>query len=289
MDKRAFLAIALSILILVIYQEWMTRYYGTPAPAPEAEKKEPEKAPAAEQPLPAPSPQTKPPSVPVNREVKEVRVETDNYIALFTNQGARLKSFKFKNYRRAVNENSPPFDIVQSAAGVPLPLGIRWQSPMPFDDEELLYSVQGSDLKLAGDSKETLVFSGRTANGTVITKTFTFFGSTYPVQFEVSVAAAEGGSPVPEVMLTAKSDHSTPNPDAHFEGFIALVDNKIHREPPAEIAKGHEFSGDIAWAGFGYTYFFFGLVPDNGAQHRLWVRQWRGFCCCTQRPSRNAG
>ena len=48
MDKRAFLAIALSILILVIYQEWMTRYYGTPTVAPEAEKKEPERAPIAE-------------------------------------------------------------------------------------------------------------------------------------------------------------------------------------------------------------------------------------------------
>src|SRR5215468_8217011 len=212
MDKRAFLAIALSILILVIYQEWITRYYGTPTLAPEAEKKEPERAPVAEQSVPAPSPPTKPVAVPVSPEAKDIRVETDNYIALFTNQGARLKSFKFKNYRNAVNENSPHFDIVQSAAGVPLPLGIRWQSPMPFDDEELLYLVQGSDLKLTGDSKETLVFSGRMANGTVITKTFTFSGSTYPVQFEVSVATTDGGPPVPEVMLTANSDHSVPNP-----------------------------------------------------------------------------
>src|SRR5215510_12111678 len=82
MDKRAFLAIALSILILVIYQEWMTRYYGTPAPAPPS------------------------------KEVKEINIETDNYIAVFTNQGARLKSLKFKKYRSAVKDNSPPFDIV---------------------------------------------------------------------------------------------------------------------------------------------------------------------------------
>src|SRR5262245_51642940 len=247
MDKRAFLAIALSILILVIYQEWMTRYYGTPTLAPEAEKKEPERAPVAEQSVPAPSPPTKPVAVTVSPEAndqhKTISVKCNNYIALFTNQWARLKSFNFKNYRSSVGENTPPFDIVQSAPGVPLPLGIRWQSPAPFDDEELLYSVQGNDLKLAGDSKDNLIFSGRTSNGTVITKTFTFFGSTYPLQFEVSVSAAEGGTPVPEVMLTAKSDHSVPNPDAHFEGFIALVDNKIRREPPAEIAKGHEFAG----------------------------------------------
>ena len=70
------------------------------------------------------------------------------------------------------------------------PWGVRWQNPAPFDDEELLYSVEGSDLKLTGESKSTLVFRGRTANGTVITKTFTFSGSTYPISFEVSVATA---------------------------------------------------------------------------------------------------
>jgi YidC/Oxa1 family membrane protein insertase len=275
MDKRAFLAIGLSILILVIYQEWVTRYYGTPTPVPEAEKKEPERTPATgpQQPAPTAPPQVKPVPVPLSREAKDIHVETDNYIAVFTNQGARLKSFKFKKYRNSVQENSPPFDIVDSAPGVPLPLGIRWQIPTPFDDEEVLYSVEGNDLKLTGDSKSTLVFSGRTANGTVITKGFTFSGSTYPVQLEVSVAPGDGSAPVPELMLTAKSDHSVPNPDAHFEGFIALVDNKIHREPPAEIVKGHEFVGDVAWAGFGYTYFFFGLLPDNGAQHRVTVRQ----------------
>ena len=273
MDKRAFLAIGLSILILVIYQEWMTRYYSPPPSAPEIAQKAPEKAPPAAPEAPAAPTQTKPVAVPVSREAKEIRVETDNYIALFTNQGARLKSFTFKNYRSSVQENSPPFDIIQSAPGVPFPLGIRWQSPAPFDDEELLYSVEGSDLKLTGDSKGTLVFSGRTGNGTVITKTFTFSGSTYPVQFEVSVATADGSAPMPELILTVKSDHSVPNPDAHFEGFIALVDNKIHREPPAEIVKGHEFVGDVGWAGFGYTYFFFGLLPDNGVQHRVGVRQ----------------
>ena len=102
MDKRAFLAIGLSILILVIYQEWVTRYYGTPTLAPEAEKKEPEKTPAAREPQPAPAapPQLKLVPMPVSREAKDIQVETDNYIAVFTNKGARLKSFKFKTYRR---------------------------------------------------------------------------------------------------------------------------------------------------------------------------------------------
>jgi len=278
MDKRAFLAIALSILVLVIYQEWVTRYYGPPPSPPPAVKQEADKPLAAERaatpPItPAPAMQPAPAELPAGRSAQDVRVETDNYSAVFTTLGARLKSFKLKHYRGSVDEQSPPFDIVTSAPGVPLPLGVRWQGPAPADDGSVVYGVQGGDLKLAGDAKGTLEFQGQTADGTVITKSLVFSGSTYPIQLEISVKTANGSAQVPEVLLYDKSDHSVPNAAAPFEGLIALVDNKIKREPPPEANKGYEFSGDIAWAGFGHTYFFFALLPENGANHKITVHQ----------------
>jgi YidC/Oxa1 family membrane protein insertase len=225
------------------------------------------------QPAPAKPAQSKPIAIPSSRGARDIRIETDNYVALFTNQGARLKSFKFKKYRSSVDEESPPFEIVESAAGVPFPLGVQWHDPTPFDDGGLLYSVEGSDLKLTGDSKGTLIFRGQTGNGTAITKTFTFSGSTYPIEFEVSTTTADGNAPSPEITLAEQNDHGVLNQDAKFEGFVALVDNKIRRESPAEAAKGQEFIGDVSWEGFGYTYFFIGLLPANDAQHRVSVRQ----------------
>jgi YidC/Oxa1 family membrane protein insertase len=117
-----------------------------------------------------------------------------------------------------------------------------------------------------------LVFQGQSAGGAVVTKSFSFTGAAYPIQMEISVKAASG-APLPAALITAKADHSTPNHDAPFEGFIALVDNKIKREAPDAATKGVEFAGDVAWTGFGYTYFFFGLVPENGAGHKVAVRQ----------------
>src|SRR6266576_3893626 len=273
MDKRAIIGIALSILVLVVYQQLMTHFYGPSPSAPEAEKsgdeeKAPDPAPNTA-PSSAPSVPAPPAALPASRSAKEITVETDHYIAVFTTQGARLKSFKFKKYRSSVDEHSPPFEIVRTAPGVPLPLGVRWQAPTPFEDSEIVYSVQGNDLKLSGDGKGTLAFQGQSGNGAVITKSFTFSGSSYPIQFEVSVKTADGTAPAPEILLTDQSDHPVPNHDAPFEGFIALVDGKIKREPPAEAAKGHEFTGDISWAGFGHTYFFFALLPENGAQHKV--------------------
>jgi YidC/Oxa1 family membrane protein insertase len=266
MEKRAFLAIALSILILVLYQEFITRYYGPPPPANPVTK-ETEKPPAPEPAAPATVAPSAPTDLPPAQSGREIRVDTDNYAAIFTTQGARLKSFRFKKYRSSVDENSPPFEIVPS--GVPHPLGVRWQSPTPFDDAGLVYSVQGSDLNLAGESKGTLLFQGQTPNGAVITKKFSFSGSSYLIQMEVDAKGTEGSAPVPEVLLTEKRQHAAPNHDAPFEGFIALIDHKVKREHPPEANKGQEFSGDVAWAGFGYTYFFFSLLPESGTQHKV--------------------
>jgi YidC/Oxa1 family membrane protein insertase len=276
MEKRAFLAVALSLLVLVLYQAWITHQYGTaPLPPPVAEKREVAKT-KTERPRTSPSvtPEIKPVEIPSEEEVnvKDVRVETDKYTAVFTNRGGRLKSFQFKRYRSSVDENSPPFDIVSTVPGVSLPLGVQWQTPNPVDDSGLVYSVQGGDLNLTGDAKGTLRFQGRTENGSLVTKAFTFTGSDYGISLAFSVQTAEGKSLTPQIELTEKSDHSSPNPDATFEGLIALVDNKIQREMPDKAGPGHEFTGDISWAGFGYTYFLFALVPENSLQNRLSLR-----------------
>src|SRR5919106_6937815 len=200
MEKRAFLAIALSILVLVIYQEWVTRQYGTPPPAPQPENREAEKPVSPPPSAPAPVTPSVPVEVPTARGAKDVTVETENYVAVFTTQGARLKSFKFKGYRSSVDEKSPPFEIVSSTPGVPHPLGIRWQSPTPFDDAGVLYAVQDSDLKLAGDLTGALIFQGQTPNGSILTKKFTFSGSTYPIQMEVAMQRSEGSVPAIEIL-----------------------------------------------------------------------------------------
>jgi len=272
MEKRAFIAVILSLLVLLGYQEWIARYYTAPVAPASPAKEEPEKTVAAAPAAPPALVPNVPAKAPASQGAKDVRVETDNYVALFTNQGGRLKSFKFKNYRSSVNENSPPFEIVTSAPGVPLPLGVRWQGPAPYEDTELLYGTEGNDLKLTGASKGTLVFRGQTPNGFVVTKSLTFSGSSYPIELEVSVKTADGSAPAPEILLAEKGDHTVPNPDANFEGVIALVNNKISREPPPDAnKKGEDLSGEISWAGFGYTYFFFGLLPEDAAPQKFSV------------------
>ncbi|HWO42472.1 MAG TPA: membrane protein insertase YidC [Candidatus Eisenbacteria bacterium] len=268
MEKRAFLAVALSLLVLVLYQEWLTRQYGTaPPPVPKHEEvKSPSAAPPSP-PLSTSKPETPSVESPLSQEAREVRVETDEYVALWTSRGGRLKSLVLKDHRTSGAENSPPYEMVRQAPGVPLPLGLQWNEAALVNDANVVYSIEGSDLQLSGAATGTLTFTGRSPGGAVLTKKLTFTGARYPIELEVAARRADGTPFVPAVMLTTPKDQV--QPDAHFEGLVALVDNKIKRVPLDDLAKGVEFAGDIGWAGFGQTYFLMALVSDNGAGHRL--------------------
>jgi YidC/Oxa1 family membrane protein insertase len=275
MEKRAFLAIALSLLVLVLYQEWISRQYPTPPPQPPTEQKtEAAKAPTADSVTPSAPAEIKPAPAPAGKQIQDIRVETDNYIALFTNQGARLKSFKFKHYQATADSNSPPFEMIATVPGVAYPLGVKWNSAAPTDDASIIYRVDGGDLKLSGEAEGTLTFQGTAPDGVTITKKLIFVGAQYPIGLELNARASNGSALAPAALLTVPSQHENPNADAPFEGFLTVVDDKVKREPVSdELRKGKEFSGQLSWTGFGFTYFMMALVPENGAGYRVAVQQ----------------
>jgi YidC/Oxa1 family membrane protein insertase len=275
MEKRAFLAIALSLLVLVLYQEWLSRQYPTPPPQPPVEQKtEAGKSGTAEPVAPSVPAEIKPVQTPAGKPIEDIRVETDHYIALLTTQGARLKSFKFKDYHTTADPNSPPFEMIATVPGVSYPLGVKWSNASASDDASIVYRVDGGGFNLTGEAQRTLTFQGTGPDGVTITKKLSFSGAQYPIGLEVIARAADGSVLAPAVLLTTAEQNSKPNPDAPFEGLIAVVDNKVKREPVSdELKKGKEFSGQLSWAGFGFSYFLMALVPENGAGYRLAVHQ----------------
>ncbi|HXG50420.1 MAG TPA: membrane protein insertase YidC [candidate division Zixibacteria bacterium] len=273
MEKRALLAVVLSLIVLVLYQQWLGWQYGTPEspapPVPEAKK------PVVPEPArPAAPPKAAAAERPVPQEARELTVETDRYMAVFTSRGARLKSFQFKDYRSSAHEKSPPFDIVSPSPALPLPLGVTWIGAPAGGDADVNYEVEGSSVRLSGEQQAALTFRGRAGDGTTITKTLVFTGGSYPIRLEVSAVNPAGAAVPLQVLLTAPADQAVRNPDAPFEGLVALVDNKIKREHVADPLKEEKaFSGDVAWAGFGYTYFFIALLPESGGKHSVTLGQ----------------
>src|SRR5829696_6498815 len=113
MEKRVFLAIVLSFLILAVYQTYIV-----PPPAPVAPAPSPVAmaTPQAGQPAVAPpgAPEAGattplPATVVGDTSARDIVVETDMVRAVFSTQGATLKSWRLKKYSDARGE---PLELV---------------------------------------------------------------------------------------------------------------------------------------------------------------------------------
>ena len=69
--------------------------------------------------------QTAPAEIPSGQSTKDFKVETDNYIAIFTTQGARLKSFKFEKSRSSQNEEASLEIVFQTPPACRCRSGVR--------------------------------------------------------------------------------------------------------------------------------------------------------------------
>ncbi|HEY1267870.1 MAG TPA: membrane protein insertase YidC [Candidatus Binatia bacterium] len=280
MEKRALIAVALSLLILIGYQLVVSHFFPAPPP-PQIDLKREEKPPetpppAAREALPAPQEQAKlqraKPQAPGKAEAaREIKIETDDYIALFTTQGARLKSFQLKHYRATVAEDSPPHDMIASIPGVPYPLGVEVPSAdgsAVLSDEGVSYSASGGDQRLSGAQQGRLSFQGQIPGGPAVSKELTFTGQGYTIGLNL----AAPGAAAPAIVLTADGRPASPNSDTPFEGLLADINGKFVHEH-GDALKSKSWTGKVGWAGFGHTYFLFAVLPDQGVEQTVTVRE----------------
>ena len=268
MEKQAFIAVVISILIIILYQEYMRRFY----PPVQPPAKETATRPSEERPAPQVAPERSPAPTAAPAEVargvpvvpvREVTVETPDYIALFTNQGARLKSFRLKRYRAGVEAGSPLIDMVSRAPGMEYPLGLRLADTPTGTDQGVVYEVRGVDLNLQAGGDGSLTFIGATPSGQRVVKEFTFSGSSYAVEVGVSIAGSPQGA---TLLFTTGGKNKGVKGDALFEGLIALREGDLTREWPDDIEGRLNLNAPLSWAGFGYTYFVSALIPAEGVE-----------------------
>ncbi|MBM4322606.1 MAG: membrane protein insertase YidC [Deltaproteobacteria bacterium] len=113
MDKRALLAILLTFVVIFFWGIIQSKFFPQPpADQPQKEVKKEEIVPPEKKEI-KPVKDEKPISKSKIVVKKETVVETNNYIATFTNEDARLKHFKLKNYEDRVEESSLTIKLTQ--------------------------------------------------------------------------------------------------------------------------------------------------------------------------------
>lgn len=186
---------------------------------------------------------------------KEVFVETKNYIAVFTNEDARLKHFKLKNYNDTVEESiitikvknliknifggkieepkkPKPLDLVNTNEMEGLPLGLIFHT----SQDVLGWEVDKEKLKIVNSGeKGELLFSKNLANGLKLLKKYRFFAEKNLIDVDIEilnntrdeVATQMSLEWIGRVELEKFADHE--NKDYGLK-YVFMKDQKIERK-----------------------------------------------------------
>jgi YidC/Oxa1 family membrane protein insertase len=223
MEKRTIIAIILTFLVIVVWGMIQSKYFPSETPSkPEKEVVRKEEAPSVvkkveEEPSKATTGKpTAPSKEGPKKEVlkKEVTVETQDYVAVFTSDGARLKHFRLKKYFDRVKESAitiqltnfvggilgkqgekprepEPLDLVNTDEAEGLPLGVIIDSNPSLSAGN--WEVESNQLRLLspGENGE-VAFSKTLDNGLKIVKRFRFSSEKDTMELEVEIQNTTG-------------------------------------------------------------------------------------------------
>jgi YidC/Oxa1 family membrane protein insertase len=268
MERRVLLAIFLCFVSLYLWQALMVKPVPRRAtvpseasPAAPTAKPEVEGTPRVEAPA-TPAAAQAPPLISDANE-REVRVETGDVIAVFTNRGARLKSWRLKRY---LDQDKQPQELVVSLGSQPLPFTLR-----TTDDgintalSNGLYTVSGAPAAAPPASSPTrLRFEYATAgNGLHAVKEFEILPAGYIVSFQGTVTAVGSGAeratvaPLPYAIQWGPAVGDITENSRYVKKAEGLLfqDGKVRRLTPKDIASQPIDVGDFGYAGVDDNYF----------------------------------
>jgi YidC/Oxa1 family membrane protein insertase len=269
MEKRVILAFVLSFIVLIGWS-YLFGPKHRQVPPKDIGTIEEEKAtpvpPVAPTPEPAIAPSTEKVMVP-DMEEKEIRIENPLYVAVFSNAGAAVKSFKLKNYRETLEEDSPLIDLaaLEGSDEDFLAAGFNAQAAPVIN--KTFYKPDKSALFLGPDSSpQDLTFGAMRPDGISIEQTFRFYPDSYQIDLTLTLLNLSGDRI--EGNLTASVNNIPPKKRGYysFAGAALLLEGGVEKIKSTKMEKPKNLSGRIEWMAYEDAYFLTAVIPENGDQ-----------------------
>ena len=276
MEKRVFLAVALSVAVLIGYNILVPPPKRPPT-LPASDSPSAQSTPSTAAPPPASTPvEAATPAAPGSAAAapaqslvgetieREIVVENDAIRASFSTKGAVVTSWRLKRYA----ENGAPLDLVPHSA----PAGSAKPFTLVTDDQAVNATLDKALFKSSADSVNvsaspaTLSFEYRDASGLSVTKAFSFAPDRpYDVVFSASVTR-DGKALVPAVswgpsLGTGRVSSGmtyAPSPQP-----IYYLNHSVERVAFDKIAEHRVVDGVIGFGGVDDHYFLTAIVSPG--------------------------
>jgi len=279
MEKRVLLAVFLSFLVLFIYQSLFA-----PPPRPEQEiapggaTPEEVSQPAAGPPV-ASAPTTPaepaaaevepdaPETLTADTEQRDIVVETARVRAVFSNQGAELRSWRLKGY---LDQNGEPLELVPTD----LPSNLGHPFDLQLDDPALtarlsqaLFEPSVTGLNLEDGRSGTLTFEYRDAAGLYARKAFTFDPGASPFLVTFAAQVDDNGEALNPTIVWGPGVGNGRNTSGRsfYQPARAILfrDGKVARLKPSALETEPRYEGAFPFAGVEDHYFLSAEIGDR--------------------------
>ena len=272
MERRVLLAIFLAFLVLYAWQALFVK----PVPKPATDAATNSSAPAATgnaaNPVSAsqavaPAVDTTPAAplataLVADSAERDVRVETSDVIAVFTNRGARLKSWRLKHY---LDQQKQPQELIEHLPSQPLPFTLRaGNDATSVTLNEGLYTVSGAPASTPDSTPIDLRFEYRDSAGIHAVKEFHLDPVSYIFTFRATVTQNDKPLSPAIVWGPGIGDITEISRGVKKSEGILFQDGKVVRLAPKDIAKQSLYDGEFRYAGIEDNYFLIAVVfPES--------------------------
>jgi YidC/Oxa1 family membrane protein insertase len=298
MDKRTLLAVVLSVIVLLVYQNFFAKPPVKTATAPIQQ----EATVASQAAKPAPVATAAAPAAAtiqtattgrmtavraVTGTERDVIVETPLYRAVFTTRDAALKSFQLKQYKtkvgnsedlvdtfmRLIGQGKPKtedgpklIELVHVSAGMPRPLSVSFPDSTVNISGDGFYEADGSllDMTKGGESRR-LTFTQSYPGALKVEKTLTFHPDKYSFELETRVHNL-GNAPLNQnggLTWYQYVDPAAPTDSYGHDGPVSYVAKNIDRPEVSKMEADKTLGPNVSWGGFESKYFIASLIPQN--------------------------
>jgi YidC/Oxa1 family membrane protein insertase len=210
-----------------------------------------------------------------------VTIETDNYEAVFANQGAVLISYELKKYPN--RQTGQPVQLVNSDPTHPKPFSLE-DSSLP-NVNQVFFEVEGLSKTLSKNEETQLTFRTAIADGVVLEKKFFFKNGSYLIGFEITLGQKGQGELAANPLYVAWADTLGPEENTGTQSRVlgyrvaTLTGDHVDSEGAKKSQEITEIPAPISWTALANQFFVAALIPDpsNGGAGVKIVRDYNVF------------
>lgn len=262
MEKRAFLAVILSIAVFYVF----SLFFG------------PEKKPVVTAPATTTESVSQKSPV-VHREISavdfpasvaavqhDITVETGLYKAIFASKGGCLKSLTLKNYRE---HNTPTGQqVVLGDNADPNVLNFSSRATGFNLSDNTIFTSNTSNIMVSGAENKQLTLTYVSGQGFTVRKIYSFNGNSYAISLETQLFNNTVAPLVGSIQHVMTYPAEPKIKDNRFDtaGFYLYTDNSLKSDKIKDVAAAlKKYDKDIQWAGFSDKYFLCAILSEKNS------------------------